>query len=454
MNHELWTKISEYNFDDPMTEYGFSTRLANENFWTKDFTGKAIIEYKKFMYLAGISDLMVSPSEIIDVVWHQHLIFTQSYTEFCNILGKTIQHVPSTHNKEEAEKFRQAKERTIKFYKENFGEQPKEIWEYGDMYESLELPKAKIKIRTFINWGVLAFIILIVPFYFLLRPVYVQFDNPDFIITYISIAAVALIILEVYNRKYLSAIANNFKQFAFVRHLQPWELVYLKTQRLAHVIHGTMNQLVNENKVGINADHSIAKTGSGKPNSLEQWQVLEELDHSGTVYYTVLLRSLMLKPVFWNVANCMDALRKYFIKSQAFGRLFYLNFAVLALLMMFGSIRLSTGLLRDKPVTQLFFVLFFFIVIIIAYLWRLTNIFCSISLPELYKYQILPTRQDANDWEWRYFSIGPAVLAASFLPMVNYINKNDRGTAAGCGSSGGSSCGSSCSSCGGCGGGD
>ena len=163
----------------------------------------------------------------------------------------------------------------------------------------------------------------------------------------------------------------------------------------------------------------------------------------------------MLKPVFWNTANCMDALKKYFIKSKAFGRLFYLNFGVLAFLLMLGFIRLTTGLIRDKPVTQLFFVLFFLIIILIAYLWRLPKIFCSISLPDLYKYKILPTRQNANDWEWRYFSIGPAVLAASFLPMVSYTNKKDSATGAGgCGSSGGSSCGSSCSSCGGCGGGD
>ena len=453
MNRELWNKISEYNFDDPMSEYGFSTRLANENFWTKDFTEKAILEYKKFMYLAGTSDLMVSPSEIIDVIWHQHLIFTQSYTGFCDIIGKTIQHVPSTHNKEEAEKFRQAKERTIRFYKENVGEQPKEIWEYGDMYESLELAKAKIKIRTFINLGVLAFIILIVPFYFLLRPAYLQIDNPNFMLIYISIAIGTFIMLEIYNRQYLSGIVNNFKSFTFIRQLQPWELVYLKTQQLAHVIHGTMNQLVNENKVCINPDHSIGKTNTGKPNSLEQWQVLEELGHSKAIYYPVLMRSLLFKPVFWNIANCMDALKKYFIKSKAFGRLFYLNFGVLALLLMLGFIRLSTGLIRDKPVTQIFFVLVFLIIIIIAYLWRLTKIFCSISIPELYKNEILPTRQDANDWEWRYFSIGPAVLAASFLPMVHYVDRNNRGSAGGgCGSSGGSSCGSSCSSCGGCGG--
>ena len=53
MNTELWNKIIDYDFDSPMREYGFSTRLANENYWTKNFTKKAILEYKKFMYLAA-----------------------------------------------------------------------------------------------------------------------------------------------------------------------------------------------------------------------------------------------------------------------------------------------------------------------------------------------------------------------------------------------------------------
>ena len=54
---------------------------------------EAIEEYKKFMYLAATSNQMVSPSEIVDIVWHQHLIFTQSYKEFCDILGKKIEPV-------------------------------------------------------------------------------------------------------------------------------------------------------------------------------------------------------------------------------------------------------------------------------------------------------------------------------------------------------------------------
>jgi hypothetical protein len=99
------------------------------------------------MYLAATSDFMVSPSEIVDKVWHQHLVFTQSYKEFCNIIGKQIHHIPSTHNRAEFEKFNQAKERTVKFYNNIFGQQPKNIWEYNGIFESLNLEKANFKLE-------------------------------------------------------------------------------------------------------------------------------------------------------------------------------------------------------------------------------------------------------------------------------------------------------------------
>ena len=105
MNKNLWQSAKDFDLDYPMAEYGFSTRLAYENSWTMHFTQHAILEYKKFMYLAATANQMVSPSGIVDVVWHQHLIFTQSYQEFCTLLGKKIEHIPSTHNRAEQEKF-------------------------------------------------------------------------------------------------------------------------------------------------------------------------------------------------------------------------------------------------------------------------------------------------------------------------------------------------------------
>lgn len=119
MDQVLWKNIIDFNLDNPLSEYGFSIRLENENWWTANFARDAILEYKKFMYLAAVSDAMVSPSEIVDVVWHQHLIFTQSYEDFCSVLGKKVAHIPSTHNKSDFNKFKSAKERTQKLYTES-----------------------------------------------------------------------------------------------------------------------------------------------------------------------------------------------------------------------------------------------------------------------------------------------------------------------------------------------
>jgi hypothetical protein len=455
MNTALWNKILAFNFDDPPGEYSFSTRLANENFWTKNFTEQAILEYRKFMYLAASSEFMVSPSEIIDTAWHQHLIFTQSYQEFCGIIGKQVQHVPSTHTPGEMEKFRQAKERTKKIYQENFGEQPYVIWECAGMYESLHLDKAKWKIRTFLVGGILGFFLLIVPFYYLLRPLYVKIGNPGFIPGLLLFTLAVFITLELFNRHRLKKIIDEFDKNAFIYHLEPLELVYLKTQKLRNVINGVVNELVEDKLVQVHADNSLEMSGRGLTKTLEQLQTMNVLHDLGKTFYPKLLRQLSTKPVFWNTANSMSAFKKYFNKSKKFGALFYINFSVLALLVMFALVRLSTGILREKPVTQIAIAVIVLIILMILYLNRLTRLVCTHSIPAMYQNDILPLRETGENWQWSYFLLGSAALATSFVPLVNYVEKNKgigAGSGSSCGTSGESSCGSSCSSCGGCGG--
>jgi hypothetical protein len=269
MNKELWSRILQFDLDSPPGEYGFSTRLAKEHYWTKTFTAQAILEYKKFMYLAAVSEFMVSPSGVVDIVWHQHLIYTQSYQDFCALIGKQVQHVPSTRNKDEAEKFRQAKERTNKLYLNNFGQPPKNIWDYNGMYESLNLEKARFRLRTVINAGIVLAFLLIIPFYFLLRPVYLQIDNPYFITGFAVLIGVSFIALELLNRKRLAQIISYFNLDCFVYHLEPLELVYLKKEKLSHVINGVMNQLVNDEVITVNSDNTIQLSGNGKTSSIE-----------------------------------------------------------------------------------------------------------------------------------------------------------------------------------------
>lgn len=231
MSTPLWNAVLNFNLDEPPSLYGFSTRLASENYWTADFTEKAIVEYKKFMYLAAVSDMMVSPSEIIDIVWHQHLIFTQSYADFCFVLGKNIQHVPSTHNREDFEKFRLAKERTKKFYGETFGSQPCMIWDYADMFEPLQLQKAPYKIRTLTTAGILIALLSTLPMFFLLKPVYIHINNPWFLTGYVAVAFFTLIGLRNYNRTTLMSVVREWKPDAFIHHLKPDELMYVARKK-------------------------------------------------------------------------------------------------------------------------------------------------------------------------------------------------------------------------------
>jgi uncharacterized protein YbcV (DUF1398 family) len=448
MNKELWNKILQFDFDNSPSEYGFSIRLANENFWTKEFTELAIVEYKKFMYLATTSEFMVSPSQIVDTVWHQHLIFTQSYQNFCTLIGKQIQHIPSTHNKVEFDKFKQAKERTKELYSILFGEQPNIIWEYKDMYESLNLDKAKFKIRSFIIFGILTFVVLTIPSYFLLKPLYLEIHNPNFIIGFITLCLSTFLGLEIYNQHKLKNITKEFNKNSFIYQLHPFELVYLKTQKLGNVINGTVNELIDNKTILVNSDNTIKLSNVKSTTSKEQLQTITVLEEFEKISYPTFLKHLTNKPVFKNTVNCMDAFQKYFNKSKKFGNLFYVNFGVLSILLMLSIIRLTIGALREKPVTQILIASIILTIIIINYLNRLTQLLSTQTIPNLYKTEILPKRQVENNWQWSYFLLGSAVLTTTFVPLVNYIDKNNN-NGSGCGTSCGSSCGSSCGGCGG-----
>lgn len=453
MNTPLWMSISTFNLDEPISEYRFSTRLAKENHWTAGFTQKAITEYKKFMYLAATAGDMVSPSPIVDIVWHQHLIFTESYTSLCGLIGKNIQHIPSTHNREQADRFRQAAERTKELYNSTFGEQPKDIWEAEDIFDWLRLPRARWKVNQFTGRSALLFIVLVIPCYILLKPLYVHIDNPYFLIGYMLLCVMALTVLNIYNKAALTKIVAGFDEAAYIRHLQPAELIYLKEQNLAAVVHGSVDQLLKEKKIVINNDQTIQLLGQNEAQTAEEFTVRQVI-LTGAISYPVLLRQLILKPVWANIKGSMDAFRQHFIQSRAFGNLFYLNVCVLLFILMLGLVRILTGLARHKPVALIIFFTVVMLFALLIFLAFLSYAVCNSIIPALYKNQILPEKRHQAGLDWQYFLIGAAVLSPEFVPMVKHYDSHS-GSSGG-DSSGGSdgSCGSSCGGgCGGCGGG-
>jgi len=145
---DLWLRLKEYRFDhlvppnfwhhvieafagaDAPTK-AFASKLARKLGWTTEFALRAIDEYKKFVYLGMVSDFNVTPSKIIDQVWHEHQLFTQAYRNFCGeVLGRNFDHNPELIPIDDQTGVFQAQYfETLALYRREFNkEAPDDIW--------------------------------------------------------------------------------------------------------------------------------------------------------------------------------------------------------------------------------------------------------------------------------------------------------------------------------------
>lgn len=151
---QLWNRIKAFEIDDFDASFTFTHKLIKEHHWSLEFTLRAILEYKRFIFMIVATKQVQSPSYIVDMVWHMHLLYTKSYwIDFCkNLLGTDIHHNPSK-GCEENEKMKLQYENTIKTYQSFFKlDPPKDIWGYGDPFTSLNQPqKLTHKLKQYFN---------------------------------------------------------------------------------------------------------------------------------------------------------------------------------------------------------------------------------------------------------------------------------------------------------------
>ncbi|MCQ4140245.1 hypothetical protein [Chryseobacterium sp. EO14] len=160
-NDPLWNRLQEFSLDESAADFPFSKKLAKEENWTETFTRKAIDEYKKFAYLCCKLPNGASPSEIIDKVWHMHLIYTQNYwEEFCpEVLQQKLHHQPSQGGECENEKHKSWFAETLENYEKIFEQEPpKDIW------KPTQIPSKKRKISPFVKIFILLSISLVIYF--------------------------------------------------------------------------------------------------------------------------------------------------------------------------------------------------------------------------------------------------------------------------------------------------
>ncbi len=148
MKKELWLRIRQYHFDhlvpphlsdrvvaafrgaDASTQ-AFAGKLGRKLGWKRDFALRAIHEYKKFVYLGVATGVDVTPSKVIDQVWHEHLLFTRAYRDFCrDVLGRDFDHHPELmQSHSQTAHFQQQFTRTIDAYQFEFDRlPPADIW--------------------------------------------------------------------------------------------------------------------------------------------------------------------------------------------------------------------------------------------------------------------------------------------------------------------------------------
>lgn len=66
--------------------------LQADTGWKLSFTKCVLVEYERFLLLRSVDDTL-SPSFVIDTVWHLHILCTKQYADYCiNTFGKFVHH--------------------------------------------------------------------------------------------------------------------------------------------------------------------------------------------------------------------------------------------------------------------------------------------------------------------------------------------------------------------------
>src|SRR5262245_13657131 len=138
-NTDLWQRIEAFDIDDSEAEFPFSARLSRENGWTREEALAAIDEYKRFIYLLCVSPSHLTPSEMVDQVWHLHLVYTRSYwKDFCDgVLGRPVHHEPTMGGADQAQLFAGQYAQTRLLYETEFGIEPSSAYWPLDTFATL-----------------------------------------------------------------------------------------------------------------------------------------------------------------------------------------------------------------------------------------------------------------------------------------------------------------------------
>ena len=106
-------------------------RVVKQFNWKTDHAEETVRKYKNFLTLHLLyPEFKVVPTRAIDVVWHEHILHTQKYTEDCRkIFGDYFHHHPTEDKKTESELHDSNYIMTARLYEKQFQEP------YGQLFD-------------------------------------------------------------------------------------------------------------------------------------------------------------------------------------------------------------------------------------------------------------------------------------------------------------------------------
>ena len=93
-----------------------------------------LVEVIKFLDLIVISGQRLTPSCLVDLAWHELILFTRSYKNFCEqTWGRFIHHHPGGKKQENQKNF----QKTLTLYTQHWGNPPAQFWLNQDENQSI-----------------------------------------------------------------------------------------------------------------------------------------------------------------------------------------------------------------------------------------------------------------------------------------------------------------------------
>lgn len=102
--------------------------LANKLTWSNNLLNSVCIEYKKFLFLHKLyPEYNIIPGQLIDEVWHNHILQSKQYFEDCNkLFGAYFYHEPAIFGSSCDKRL------TLELYRMVYGySAPAEIWSHS-----------------------------------------------------------------------------------------------------------------------------------------------------------------------------------------------------------------------------------------------------------------------------------------------------------------------------------